>query len=112
MSNFAKWCRGNKLTLNLKKAKEMVFASKPKVKTLVNEPAKSEGIPLTTTPTYKYLGFILDSVLNFSKHMSQLRRNVTHKSHLLCRIRLNLDEKASINTYKTMSILMMETVYI
>ena len=104
MSNFAKWCRGNKLTLNLKKTKEMVFASRPKIKNLVNTPAKSEGIPLDNTPTYKYLGFILDSVLNFSKHMSQLRRNVTHKSHLLSRIRINLDAKASINTYKTMSV--------
>ena len=65
LDNFAMWCLQNKLTVNVKKTKLMIFtASKRKLNSLnVNLTLNNEK--LMVVPSYKYLGVVLDSHLKY-----------------------------------------------
>ena len=53
----------------MNKTKMMVFGTRHKVKKAKNVVLKLEGSQLQVVPTYKYLGFTLDSVLSFNYHV-------------------------------------------
>ena len=52
--------------------------------------------------TFNYLGVILDNCMSLSKHISKMRKTISHKLYLLNKIRPYLTEYANINLYKAM----------
>ena len=57
---------------------------------------------LQTVPTYKYLGFTLDSVLSFNGQVNDIISMVMYKLNLLSKIRKYLSVSSALKVYKTM----------
>ena len=99
---FSKWCRVNKLSLNPSKTKQMFFGTRHKVKKAKGVVLAVENVPLQVVPTYKYLGFMLDSTLSFNYHVKSVSNIVMYKSVLLGKIRKYLTEDVAMKIYKSM----------
>ena len=99
---FANWCDSNSLTINISKTKTMAFGSRQKVKRAKNMEIKLHGQVLKQVPSYKYLGFILDSTLNYNLHVGQVIRTVLHKLILLSKIKRYLKDDTALSIYKSM----------
>ena len=102
LDRFSKWCAGNVLTINTKKTKIMAFGSRSKVKQCKRANITLNGEKIQLVPSYKYLGFTLDSTLNFGKHLSTTIKTVQHKLVLLGKIRKYLKSEVALKIYKTM----------
>ena len=98
----AKWCRSNKLSLNIKKTKCMLFGSRVRLKRLRQPTLYINNTSIDFVHQYKYLGVILDSHLTFNKHLNNIIKITAHKINLLSKVRQYLTEFASITIYKTM----------
>ena len=70
LDNIVQWCTNNKLTINTKKTKSMIFGTKYMLKKLDTPKVKLDGSILGNVDHYKYLSVILDSTLNFTKHIN------------------------------------------
>ena len=104
LDNIANWCKGNKLTINIKKTKGMIFGSSYKLKNtrLNNFTINNEEIEFVNH--YKYLGITLDSTLSFRNQIQNTIKIVSHKISLLNKIRIYINQQAAIQIYKTMII--------
>lgn len=68
---FSKWCVANRLTVNAKKTKAVVFwKNKNKSSLLSNIYLNGQVVELVSN--YTYLGFVLDEGLTFHKHAKKL----------------------------------------
>ena len=96
----ATWCDDNMLTLNSNKTQSMTFL--PIVKRNETIPVfKIRGEPINSVVTFKYLGLILDTNLNFKAHYSDLINSVQYKIHFLSKIRKFLTIKTALLLYRT-----------
>ena len=102
LDSFSKWCNSNKLSLNVAKTKLMIFGTRQKVKKAKNTQVYMNNQLLQTVPTYKYLGFTLDSVLSFNSHVSNVINLVLYKLNLLSKIRRFLKSATALKIYKSM----------
>lgn len=105
VGKFNEWCLYNKLTINSKKSKCMLFSNKSiklhdRIKEGIN--ILINNIKLEIVGEYKYLGIILDENLNFSKHVNYLISLVSHRIYNLRKIRKYIDERIALILYKTM----------
>ena len=100
LNRFSNWCRINKL--NVSKTKQMVFGTRYRVKRASQGKLTVNGLTLQRVPTYKYLGFTLDSTLTFNCHIRTMANMVNYKSILLAKIRKFLTEKVALKIYKSM----------
>ena len=102
LDEFGHWCRVNRLTVNTKKSKLMVFGTRAKVKKAKNIQVFLNGIRLQKVPTFKYLGMVLDPTLNFNHHVSFVIRTVLHKMTLLAKVKKYLNNDVALQIYKSM----------
>ena len=77
----------------------MAFESRQKVKGAKNSEIK---LVLKQVPSYKYLGMILGSTLNYNLQVNQVIRTVLHKLMLLSKMKKYLRDDAALNVYKSM----------
>ena len=98
----AAWCRSNKLSLNIKKTKCMLFGSREKLKKTRCPKLSINDTKIDFVHQYKYLGVILDPHLTFNKHLNNVIKITAHKINLLAKVRQYLTESASLTIYKTM----------
>ena len=79
LDNVANWCKGNKLSINIKKTKSMIVGSRSKVKNhLVIPRLKISGHSLEFVHQYKYLGVIIDEILSFNAHLKNTIKLVSY----------------------------------
>ena len=97
----SQWCIHNKITVNLKKTKSVIFSTWHMLKKYSNPKVKLDGVILENVDHYKYLGINLDSTLNF-KHMNNLMKIVSHKLYLLSKIRKFITKAAALRIYNVM----------
>ena len=102
IDNFCEWCRENKLTVNSRKTKLMVFGSRSRVKKAKHVKIVVNGEPLQLVPSFKYLGLILDSTLNYNQHIASVIRTVLHKTSLLSKVKRYLRDDVALQIYKSM----------
>ena len=102
LNEFCTWCKINKLTINTKKTKLMTFGSRSRVKKAMHVKVYMNGDVLQKVPTFKYLGLILDSTLNYNHHISSVIRNVLHKLLLLSKLKKYLHNDVATSIYKSM----------
>ena len=102
LNQFSSWCKANKLTLNAAKTKLMVFGTRYKVKKSRDVVVRVGGTPLQVVPSYKYLGFTLDSTLSFNGHVKTVSAIVAYKASLLAKIRKFLTDSVAMKIYKSM----------
>ncbi len=83
-----KWLTDNKLTLNVKKTKCMLFSSKRK-QTKVKKPMEIKilGEKVEVVPEFKYLGLWFDSTLSWGTHIDKICAKVSQRLGIVRRIR-------------------------
>ena len=102
LNRLSKWCKGNKLTLNPSKTKQMVYGTRQAIKNARINPLVLDGKVIQSVPTFKYLGFTLDSTLTYKAHINDVTKKVLHKRTLLAKIKPFLTKDAAIKIYKMM----------
>ena len=100
--NLSKWCKCNKLTVNIKKTKYVIFGLKSQTKRIKSHSMILDNKTIERVNFYKYLGITLDMHLTFSKHIDNCYRLAAHKIYLLSKIRRYINFQASQMIYKTM----------
>ena len=102
LDNIANWCKGKKLTINIKKTKGILFESAKKVKNTIIPKLILNNEQIEYVSNYRYLGIIVDSSLTFKNQMQNTIKIVAHKISLLQKIRHFITQTAAIPIYKTM----------
>ena len=102
LEKFQIWCKINKLTINAKKTKLMVFGTRNKVKRAKEVRVSINGNQLQLVLSYKYLGILLDSTLNFNKHIASVINTVLYKITLLSKVKKYLRNDVALQIYKSM----------
>jgi hypothetical protein len=95
-----KWSENRGLTINSSKSKVMWFGPNKKLKCLPALKICINDVPLPIVNCYTYLSIQLNSSLSFDLHVSGILSRVSHKLHLLSRIRHLLDFRTSCLIYK------------
>ena len=102
MTAFINWSVKNKLTLNESKTKLMIFASSRKLPFLhidrIN--IQANGQRLRFVDTFRYLGVTLDSELNMTAHLKELKKLVGYKSYLLNKLKGFIPTETMLFIYK------------
>ena len=80
----------------------MVFGTRHRVKKCKEVLVGLDGTNLQVVPTYKYLGFMLDSTLSFNYHVNNVSKIVAYKINLLSKVRRFLTEDVALKIYKSM----------
>ena len=92
----------NRLSLNVKKTKLMIFCS-PISQCNYNDVTLNVGNQeIDRVNTFKYLGIWLDKHLNFNEHISKLSKKLSQKISMLRRTRPYISKNAAIMLYKAL----------
>ena len=103
IDKFVNWCNTNKLTINTKKTKLMVFGSRYNIKNTTKDLDISiNNEILQSVPTYKYLGISLDQTLSYNYHLKNVVNSISHKLYVFSKIRRFFNIKSATTVYKTM----------
>ena len=103
LENVANWCKGNKLSINVKKTKGTLLGTRSMVKNNQNLPKlKIQGLDIDYVFQYKYLGVTIDEILSFRAHLNNTIKLVAHKISILKKLRFYITEEAAVKIYKTM----------
>ena len=104
LDNISNWCNSNKLTINSKKTKFMIFGNRNMLKKIKNTKfnLNMDGQALDRVHCYKYLGLNIDDNLNFNKHIQDMNKIITHKLYMFSKIRFYIGEKDAIILFKSM----------
>ena len=94
-----KWLNTNKLFLNVKKTKIMLFGSRPLLDNTALTPVKINDEELEVVRCFKYLGLFLDQNLSFSEHISYISTKVSQSLYMLSRTREYMSEKSALTLY-------------
>ena len=79
LMNTYQWFQTNKLTLNARKTKFMLFGSPPKLKNSDPLVIKINDEIIEEVTVFKYLGVQLDNILSFANHFDYIIRKVNSK---------------------------------
>ena len=100
--NFSNWCNQNKLTVNVKKTKYVIYGTSKLLQKSRNLDLAIKGDKINREQVYKYLGIYLDSHLNLNKHIDYISKITSHKIFVLSKIRYMIDQRTAIYIFKTM----------
>lgn len=78
LANVQDWCNANKLTLNIEKTNFIIIKNPQNHFQLANKITLNNS-PISQAESIKFLGIIIDTKLNWSKHIDSLRSQL-HKS--------------------------------
>jgi hypothetical protein len=97
MKSILDWCNFNKLSLNSKKTKVIIFNKKqntgniPKIKIGNNE--------IEVVSQFKYLGYNIDTKFNHSSHLKYLVGKLSSLKYITYKIKQHMTERAALNFY-------------
>ena len=100
LDKFSNWCSKNKLTINTRKTKLMVFGTRERVKRSKKACLYVNNDKLQMVPSFKYLGVLLDSTLTYNLHIKSLIRSILHK--VLAKVKTYLKDEVALQIYKSM----------
>ena len=101
LNKLSDWCKANKLSLNAKKTKQMIFGTRQQIKKARGINLHTEGKAIQKVPSSKYLGFVLDPTLSFNQQIKNVAHILTHKMFMLTKIRRYLNNKSMLCIYKS-----------
>ena len=102
LNNVEKWCKVNKLSLNVSKTKVMTFMSDHKRKTCPKFKFYMKGKTVDEVDNYKYLGTCIDNRLAGSEQYNKTLQLLGLKLRTFGRIRQFLNGAAALTVYKSM----------
>ena len=105
LNSLKSWFDGNELVINLNKGKTetMIFGTSKRLNKLESREMEINlnGVKVSATSSYKYLGVHLDPTLNFEDHFNKIYKKATGRLNLLRRIRGLIDSSTAELIYKT-----------
>ena len=81
------WCNFNKITMNIKKTKSVVFGTRNMLKTARYYNIFCNETMIHYVNIFNYLGIKLDNKLDFEAHAKECLRLVSHNLYLVSKIR-------------------------
>ena len=93
------WLKANRLSLNVKKSKLIIFKSKRKIVPPKSFSIKLNGYTLEPTDNVKYLGLYLDQNLSFDYHINQLSKKLGRSNGILSKLRHFTSKDTLISVY-------------
>ena len=99
LSKLVLWLKSNRLSLNIKKTKFMVFSNKPII--LANSSIKICNESIEQVQFIKFLGVIIDCKLKFEHHVKYVKGKVSKAIGLLCKTRKYLSKSCLVTLYYT-----------
>ena len=90
------WCNMNRLTVNIKKTKHMMYSCKKKSLSL----SKCINDELENVHSYKYLGVEIDDLLTYNKFADVVWNKVNNRLYNFAKIRPYLSESLACQIYK------------
>ncbi len=104
MATLSQWMLANKLTLNVKKTKFVIFGTKPK---LLKIPERRMTLEINNqeveqVKSFKYLGFLLDESLNYQEHIDYVYTKSCQKLGAIRKCRNCLSNKLTLMLYKSL----------
>ena len=64
------------------------------------------GEKLKVVPSYKYLGFVMDPILGYNKHIPSVLRLIQHKLSVLGKVKRYMNKSTALKVYKTIVIML------
>ena len=96
------WFRKNKLTLNAKKTNYMIFGLRSRLKEVGQHSLSFGEKSIDRCISFKYLGVILDPVLNFNMQAESAYKKIVYRVHQMAVLRDSMSNDTMLNVYKTM----------
>lgn len=97
---FYDWCSRNRLTINVKKTKIVIF-KKSRSSNVSLGNVYLNGQIIQTVPEYVYLGFVLDENLSFQNHAKKLIQASNIRVYTLAKIRRFINCETAVRIFKT-----------
>lgn len=94
------WLNFHKLSLNMEKTSYMIISLKPLQN--VSPDVILNGIKITKSNCYKYLGVIIDENLTFNRHLEYIQKKLYKKLGVFKRINNKLSKASKIIFYKSL----------
>ena len=98
----SKWFQQNRLLLNTKKTKVMLFGTRQSLAKVHDFGLVIDGEPIKLVTKFKYLGVMLDSTLSFHEHVQYIQSKTLGKIKVLGRARSFLSEDLCLSLYRTL----------
>ena len=103
LERISAWLYANKLALNAKKPKTMLFGTNQRLARLDTELSVTAGdIELEQVPCFKYLGLHFDPVLNWKQHTEFTSKKISQRIGVLKRTRNCLTTDTANLLYKSL----------
>ena len=102
MSIVSEWFKANRLTLNIKKTKFVIFGSRHKLRQMPALNLSINNEKLEQVTSMKYLGVILDDILSFDPHVDYMHSKAVKKLGIVRKAREFLDLGTSVRLYKSL----------
>ncbi len=97
-----KWFDNHKLSLNVTKTKGMSFGTAQRLKQSVAMSISFNGDAVEQVSHFKYLGVILDSSLQFDRHVAYVKQKVFARLKALGRLRQYISRSLSLTLYRSL----------
>ena len=98
MEKIHEWLKANKLSLNIKKTKYMIFSKKLKIPNPL-VPLQINNYPIERGEKVKFLGFILDENLSWKAHVNYITTKICKMIGLFIKLRNTLHTNTLRNLY-------------
>ncbi len=98
----SEWLKANRLTLNTKKTKFVVFGSRHRLRQVPVLNLSINGEKLEQVEHMKYLGVILDNYLTFDQHVEYIHGKAVKKLGIVRKAREFLDRGTSVKLYQSL----------
>ena len=99
--NLSNWFKSNRLSLNIKKTKFQVFVSNKKKKKTNTEgiQVRIDNINIDRVESIKFLGIIIDSNLNWNKHIDYICQKISKNIGIIRYVSHFLPQKSLLTLY-------------
>ena len=93
LGRIADWFQANKLTLNIKKTKLMLFGSKQSLHKFKDVSLIYNGVSIERVEKFKYLGVTFDPQLSWNDHVNYLSSIISKRIGVIYRVKHYLPNK-------------------
>ena len=101
LNGLNEWCELNRVTINAKKTKLMLFGTNNMLKRARFPNTSIGNNNLLYVKIFNYLGVKLDCKLNFENHAKECLRLVSHKLYMLTKVRSYITNDQALTIYKS-----------
>ena len=99
LKSVSEWLKSNRLSLNARKTKLLLFRSKCSKIQFENISIKIQGVKLSPCKYVKYLGVLIDANLSWDYHISELSKKLSLANGIIMKLRHYAPQSALISVY-------------